>query len=287
MIVVESVEKEFLELFTKKMAAKIMGDPLDPKSDIGPQARVDLRDELHKQVQESIKKGAKCILGGTVPSGKNALYPPTILTNVKKGMPAYDEELFGPAAAVIVAKDEEQAIAIANETSYGLAASLYTTDLDTAFRLADELNKSGVRVTAAKALLKSGTAEVDVIDAVSKLDPKNELGLLEYAVLAKAQSLRDPDAAKGAFAEIEAIVAAGGAKDKAVRKQLAIIGMSLANHKLVMNDPAKAKEYAKIVRECGYEDGEERLKQFVDKLLDDAPKDAPKDGSKDTPKDGK
>jgi succinate-semialdehyde dehydrogenase/glutarate-semialdehyde dehydrogenase len=130
MIVVESVEKEFLELFTKKMAAKIMGDPLDPKSDIGPQARVDLRDELHKQVQESIKKGAKCVLGGTFPSGNNALYPPTILTNVKKGMPAYDEELFGPAAAVIVAKDEEQAIAIANDSEFGLGAAVFTKDIE-------------------------------------------------------------------------------------------------------------------------------------------------------------
>lgn len=136
MIVVESVQKEFIDLFTKKMAAKTMGDPLDPKSDIGPQARIDLRDELHKQVQESIKKGAKCILGGTVPAGTNALYPPTILTNVKKGMPAYDEELFGPAAAVIVAKDEDDAIAIANDSEFGLGAAVFTKDIDRGERIA-------------------------------------------------------------------------------------------------------------------------------------------------------
>jgi len=136
MIVIESVEKQFLELFTKKMASKTMGDPRDPKSDIGPQARMDLRDELHKQVQESIKKGAKCILGGTVPPGKNALYPPTILTNVKKGMPAYDEELFGPAAAVIIAKNEDDAIAIANDSEFGLGAAVFTKDTERGERIA-------------------------------------------------------------------------------------------------------------------------------------------------------
>jgi len=136
MIVVESVEKPFLELFTKKMASRVMGDPLDPKSDIGPQARIDLRDELHKQVQESIRLGAKCILGGTIPAGKNALYPPTILTGVKKGMPAYDEELFGPAAAVIVAKNEEEAIAIANDSEFGLGAAVFTKDIARGERIA-------------------------------------------------------------------------------------------------------------------------------------------------------
>jgi len=136
MIVVESVEKPFLELFTKKMASRVMGDPLDPKSDIGPQARIDLRDQLHKQVQESIRLGAKCILGGTIPEGKNALYPPTILTGVKKGMPAYDEELFGPVAAVIVAKNEEEAIAIANDSEFGLGAAVFTKDIARGERIA-------------------------------------------------------------------------------------------------------------------------------------------------------
>jgi len=136
MIVVESVQKEFLELFTKKMASKVMGDPLDPKSDLGPQARVDLRDELHRQVQESIKKGATLVLGGIVPEGKNALYPPTILTNVKKGMPAYDEELFGPAAAVIVVKNEDEAIDVANDSEFGLGAAVFTKDIVRGERIA-------------------------------------------------------------------------------------------------------------------------------------------------------
>jgi len=128
LIVVESVADQFLGLLMKKMGAKVVGDPLDPKSDIGPQARVDLRNELHKQVTESINKGAKCVLGGIVPGGKNAFYPPTILTDVKKGMPAYDEELFGPAAAVIIVKDEEEAISIANDSVFGLGAAVFTKD---------------------------------------------------------------------------------------------------------------------------------------------------------------
>jgi len=143
MIVVESVAQPFLELFTKKMASKVMGDPLDPKSDIGPQARKDLRDELHKQVQESIRLGAKCILGGKIPEGNNALYPPTILTDVKKGMPAYDEELFGPAAAVIVAKDEEEAIAIANDSEFGLGAAVFTKDIERGEKIASESLQAG------------------------------------------------------------------------------------------------------------------------------------------------
>ena len=128
-IVVKSIEKEFTELFRKKMVAKIMGDPMDKNTDIGPQARPDLRDELHQQVLKSIKLGAKCILGGEIQSGAHSFYPPTILTDVKKGMPAYEEELFGPVAAIISASDEEDAIRIANDTSFGLGAAVFTEDL--------------------------------------------------------------------------------------------------------------------------------------------------------------
>jgi len=127
-VVVKSVEKEFTRLFIEKMAAKVMGDPLDEATDIGPQARVDLRDELHRQVEQSITKGAKCLLGGKVPVGKNAFYPPTVLTNVKKGMPAYDKELFGPVAAIISARDEADAIRIANDSVFGLGGAVFTKD---------------------------------------------------------------------------------------------------------------------------------------------------------------
>jgi succinate-semialdehyde dehydrogenase/glutarate-semialdehyde dehydrogenase len=127
-IVVKSVEKEFTLLFIEKMQTKVTGDPLLDATDVGPQARVDLRDELHRQVKKSIKLGAKCILGGTVPKGNNAFYPPTILTKVKKGMPAYDEELFGPVAAIIRAHDEVDAIAIANDSIFGLGGAVFTQD---------------------------------------------------------------------------------------------------------------------------------------------------------------
>jgi succinate-semialdehyde dehydrogenase/glutarate-semialdehyde dehydrogenase len=135
-VVEESVIGKFTQLFLEKMSAKKMGDPLDPASQIGPQARADLRDELHEQVLKSIEKGAKCILGGTVPQGNNAYYPATILTDVKKGMPAYDEELFGPVAAIISAKNEEDAVRIANDSIFGLGSAVFTQDLAKGERIA-------------------------------------------------------------------------------------------------------------------------------------------------------
>jgi succinate-semialdehyde dehydrogenase/glutarate-semialdehyde dehydrogenase len=135
-IVVESVLNEFTSWFYRKMRAKKVGDPLDPSTDIGPQARQDLRDQLHSQVEMSIKKGAKCILGGEIPDGNNAFYPATILTGVRPGMPAYEEELFGPVAAIIAARDEEDAIRIANDSAFGLGAALFTIDVDKGERIA-------------------------------------------------------------------------------------------------------------------------------------------------------
>jgi len=142
-IVVKSIEKQFTELFRQKMAAKVMGDPLDERSDIGPQARPDLRDELHQQVLKSIKQGAKCILGGEIPETGYAFYPPTILTGVKKGMPAYDEELFGPVAAIISAEDEDEAILIANDTVFGLGAAVFTQDLKRGEEIASQRLEAG------------------------------------------------------------------------------------------------------------------------------------------------
>lgn len=116
--------------------AKWGGDPLDPSMRIGPMARVDLRDMLHKQVQDSIAKGAKLLCGGFIPEGPGAFYPPTILTNVKKGMPAYDEEMFGPVAAIIEAENEEDAIRLANDSEYGLGAAIFSKDRERAEKLA-------------------------------------------------------------------------------------------------------------------------------------------------------
>jgi succinate-semialdehyde dehydrogenase/glutarate-semialdehyde dehydrogenase len=135
-IVVRSVEKEFTRLFLAKMKAKKIGDPLNADTAIGPQARADLRNQLHEQVKLSVKRGAKCILGGTIPKGKNAYYPATILAKVKPGMPAYEEELFGPAAAIISAKDEADAIRIANDSNFGLGAAVFTNDIERGERIA-------------------------------------------------------------------------------------------------------------------------------------------------------
>ncbi len=128
-IVIESIKEEFERRFVELMSQKAMGDPMDEKYDIGPQARTELRDELHEQVSESISRGATCISGGEVPEIDGAYYPPTVLTNVTKGMPAYDDELFGPVAAIISAKDEEEAIVIANDSDFGLGAAVFTQDI--------------------------------------------------------------------------------------------------------------------------------------------------------------
>lgn len=135
-IVVEPIRKRFEELFVEKMRAKKMGDPMEEGISIGPMARDDLRDELHEQVKKSIEKGAKCLLGGEMPDGKGTFYPPTVLTDVKKGMPAYDEEMFGPVAAIIPVEDEEEAIKVANDSLFGLGAAVFTKDIEKGERIA-------------------------------------------------------------------------------------------------------------------------------------------------------
>lgn len=142
-IIVEEIYDEFLELFINKMKEKKMGDPMSADADIGPQASKHLRDNLHQQVLDSIDKGAKCLLGGEVPEGKGAFYPPTILVDVKEGMPAYDEELFGPVASFIKVKNEEEAIAVANHTSFGLGGAVFTQDIERGTYIAREHIDSG------------------------------------------------------------------------------------------------------------------------------------------------
>jgi succinate-semialdehyde dehydrogenase/glutarate-semialdehyde dehydrogenase len=142
-IVVGSVRERFERSFVERMAAKRMGDPLREDVDIGPQARKDLRDALHGQVQRSIAKGARCLLGGSVPDGPGAFYPPTVLTDVGKGMPAFDEELFGPVAAIIAARDERHAIDLANDSSFGLGGAVITRDRVRGERIAADEMESG------------------------------------------------------------------------------------------------------------------------------------------------
>jgi succinate-semialdehyde dehydrogenase/glutarate-semialdehyde dehydrogenase len=123
---VKAIRKEFEQKMVEQMKAAKFGDPFDKENKIGPLARMDLRDQLHEQVLKSVEKGAKLLCGGYIPEGPGAFYPPTVLTNVKKGMPAYDEELFGPVASVIEAKDEKDAIRIANDSIYGLGAGIFS-----------------------------------------------------------------------------------------------------------------------------------------------------------------
>lgn len=142
-IVHEAVYDEWLAKFTAAMAGAKVGDPMDPSVTVGPMARVDLRDELDDQVRRSVEGGANLHLGGVVPGGKGAFYPPTILTDVVPGTPAYDDELFGPVAAVIKVESEEEAIRVANDTDFGLGAAIYTSDLERGERLAAELVEAG------------------------------------------------------------------------------------------------------------------------------------------------
>ena len=139
LVVVRSIQKEFEEKLVGLMAARVMGDPLREETDLGPLARHDLRDELHEQVNRSLAAGARCLLGGMVPSGPGAFYPPTVLTDVHPGMPAFDEELFGPVAAIVPVRDETEAIAMANRSDFGLGAAVFTRDATRGERIAHEL----------------------------------------------------------------------------------------------------------------------------------------------------
>jgi succinate-semialdehyde dehydrogenase/glutarate-semialdehyde dehydrogenase len=142
-IVAEKIRRPFEDLFVAKMRAVKMGDPLAEDTQIGPQARRELRDDLHRQVEASLAAGARCLLGGAIPPGPGAYYPPTVLTEVRKGMPAYDEELFGPVAAIIPVRNEEEAIAAANDSVFGLGGAVLTRDLDRGERIAADLIESG------------------------------------------------------------------------------------------------------------------------------------------------
>ena len=143
LIVAESLKERFengiVEIFSKQK----VGNPLDETTNIGPMSRVDLRDELHGQVQRSITAGAKCLLGGKIPEGAGAFYPLTVLTDVVKNMPAYSEEMFGPVAVIIPAKDEEDAIAIANDSVFGLGGAVFTQNVERGETIARERIESG------------------------------------------------------------------------------------------------------------------------------------------------
>ncbi|WP_445733855.1 NAD-dependent succinate-semialdehyde dehydrogenase [Mariniflexile sp.] len=125
-VVLDAIYDAFLELFTTKMKKAKMGAPTDEDTYYGPMARADLRDELHGQVEKTIAQGGRLVLGGIVPDRKGAYYPATILADLKPGMEGFDQELFGPVASVIRAKDEDHAIALANNSHFGLGSGVIT-----------------------------------------------------------------------------------------------------------------------------------------------------------------
>lgn len=142
-IVTEKVYDKFLKAFKKKMKKAKQGDPMKKSTKYATMARRDLREELHEQVQKSVEKGAKIALGGELPKGKGAFYPATILTDVKPGMPAYEEELFGPVASVIKVKNEKAAIKVANDSQFGLGGAVITKDKKRGEKIAAEMLEAG------------------------------------------------------------------------------------------------------------------------------------------------
>ena len=142
-IVLEEVADAFTERFLEGMREAVMDDPMIYGVTLGPMAREDLRDELHEQVMRSVRQGADCLLGGEVPDRSGAWYPPTVLNGVRPGMAAFDEELFGPVAAIVTAKDEAEAVALANNSVFGLGAAVFTGDEARGRRIAAEELEAG------------------------------------------------------------------------------------------------------------------------------------------------
>ena len=143
-IVVEAVAEAFERKFVEEASKLQVGDPLDRQTQIGPVARGDLRDALDSQVRRSVEMGAKVLLGGKPLEGEGYFYAPTILGSVTPEMPMFREETFGPAAAVIRARDTEHAIALANDSQFGLGGNLWTRDIERGKALARRIESGGV-----------------------------------------------------------------------------------------------------------------------------------------------
>jgi len=143
-VVVRPIVDRFTDALVEAMRGYAMGDPANEGTKLGPMVSVEARDEIHKQVEESVANGAKLLLGGKVPDRPGAWYPATVLGNVRLGQPAHDEEVFGPVAAVIAAQDEADAIRIANDSEFGLGSGVMTSDLDRGRRIAAEELDAGM-----------------------------------------------------------------------------------------------------------------------------------------------
>jgi succinate-semialdehyde dehydrogenase/glutarate-semialdehyde dehydrogenase len=155
-VVHTAVYDAFLDRFLEEIESLAVGDPMDEETQVGPQAREDLLETLHEQVTASVEAGATVVTGGEPMDRDGAFYPPTVLTDVPDGCPAAEEETFGPVASVFEVDDEDEAVAVANDTEFGLGASIWTADLDRGRRVArridagctyvNELTKSDPRV---------------------------------------------------------------------------------------------------------------------------------------------
>lgn len=143
-IVEEAVADDFERRFAAAVAALKVGNPMDRSNNIGPLARADLVDDLERQVKESVRLGARPLVGGKRVGGEGYYFEPTVLTNVRPGMPAYHEETFGPVAAVIRVQDAEDALRVANDTDYGLGSNLWTSDVERGKRLAERIEAGQV-----------------------------------------------------------------------------------------------------------------------------------------------
>ncbi|MEE8658621.1 Succinate dehydrogenase [Acetobacteraceae bacterium EV16G] len=177
-IIDESIAEDFSDRFAERIAAIQPGDPLDRETFLGPMSRIDLRDALHKQVQMAVKEGAKLVVGGSKPRQPGAWYAPTLLTDVTPEMACFREELFGPVACVIVAKDTDDAIRLANDSDFGLSSSLWTKDLAKAERLAGEIEAGAVNIN--KGSSSDPNLPIGGIKASGYGRELTEFGLLEF-----------------------------------------------------------------------------------------------------------
>src|SRR5206468_5602387 len=142
-IVLRSVLEPFEKALVDAMRGFEMGDPRKEGTKLGPMQSIHARDEIHRQVTESVRKGARLLLGGKIPDRPGAWYPATVLTSVLPGQPAHDEEVFGPVAAIIGADNESDAIRIANASEFGLGSGVLTSDLDRGRRIAADEIEAG------------------------------------------------------------------------------------------------------------------------------------------------
>jgi succinate-semialdehyde dehydrogenase len=150
-ILIEKIADEFEGMFVEATRAITVGDPFDPAVQMGPMARVDLRDSLHRQVEDSLAKGARVLCGGQPLDGKGAFYAPTVLAGVTEGMPAFDDETFGPVAAITRVHDLDAAVRAANASQFGLSGNIWTSDVEKARKVARDLYTGGVFINGVTA----------------------------------------------------------------------------------------------------------------------------------------